>query len=99
PAGIDAEILFIDDGSIDGTWPAIEQCAALDSRVRGLKLKRNCGETAACDAGLRAARGRYVMTMDADLQNDPRDIPAFLEALGKGHDCVCGTRVQTRGKG
>jgi glycosyltransferase involved in cell wall biosynthesis len=42
------------------------------------------------------ARGRYVMTMDADLQNDPKDIPAFLEALGKGDDCVCGTRVQTR---
>jgi glycosyltransferase involved in cell wall biosynthesis len=64
-----------------------------------LKFKANCGETAACDAGLRAARGTYVMTMDADLQNDPADIPAFLAALSKGVDCVCGTRVATRGHG
>jgi len=99
PAGIDAEIIFIDDGSKDGTWRAIERRVGIDPRVRGLKLKQNCGETAACDAGLRAARGKYVMTMDADLQNDPADIPKFLEALGKGVDCVCGTRVETRGEG
>jgi glycosyltransferase involved in cell wall biosynthesis len=99
PNGIDAEIIFVDDGSRDGTWAAIEQRVGLDRRVRGLKLKKNCGETAACDAGLRAARGKYVMTMDADLQNDPKDIPAFLEALSRGFDCVCGTRVETRGKG
>src|SRR5438874_5354907 len=98
-AGIDAEIIFIDDGSRDSTWDAIEKRVAIDPRVRGLKLRKNCGETAACDAGLRAARGRYVMTMDADLQNDPADIPAFLAALEKGVDCVCGTRVATRGKG
>jgi dolichol-phosphate mannosyltransferase len=72
---------------------------AKDPRVRGLRFKKNCGETAASDAGLRAARGVFVMTMDADLQNDPRDIPKFLEALGKGFDCVCGTRVASRGKG
>lgn len=96
---IDTEIIFIDDGSKDGTWAAIEKCAAADPRVRGLKFKANCGETAACDAGLRHARGQYVMTMDADLQNDPADIPKFLEALSKGFDCVCGTRVETRGKG
>src|SRR5439155_24167887 len=99
PQKIDAEIIFVDDGSKDGTWSAIEARAALDPRVRGLKLKKNCGETAACDAGLRAARGRYVMTMDADLQNDPADIPKFLDALSQGWDCVCGTRVETRGKG
>jgi glycosyltransferase involved in cell wall biosynthesis len=99
PAGIDAEIIFVDDGSRDGTWNAIEKEVARDSRVRGLKLRQNCGETAACDAGLRHARGHYVMTMDADLQNDPADIPRFLEALAKGFDCVCGTRVETRGKG
>ena len=99
PRNIDAEIIFVDDGSKDGTWEAIQKRVALDPRVRGLKLKQNCGETAACDAGLRNARGRYVMTMDADLQNDPQDIPAFLETLGKGFDCVCGTRVETRGKG
>ncbi len=99
PNGIDAEIILVDDGSRDGSWEAIEALVAKDPRVRGLKFKHNCGETAASDAGLRAARGTYVMTMDADLQNDPADIPKFLEALGQGHDCVCGTRVATRGEG
>jgi len=96
---IHGEIVLVDDGSKDGSWAAIEKLVAKDPRVRGLKFKSNCGETAASDAGLRAARGVYVMTMDADLQNDPLDIPKFLEALGHGHDCVCGTRVANRGKG
>ena len=96
---IDGEILLVDDGSKDGSWKAIEALVANDSRVRGLKFAFNCGETAASDAGLRNARGKYVMTMDADLQNDPGDIPKFLEALSTGVDCVCGTRVATRGKG
>jgi len=96
---IDGEIVLVDDGSSDGSWAQIEKLVQLDPRVRGLKFKANCGETAASDAGLRAARGRYVMTMDADLQNDPLDIPKFLEALNQGWDCVCGTRVATRGKG
>ena len=96
---IDGEIVLVDDGSSDGSWAQIEKLVQRDPRVRGLKFKSNCGETAASDAGLRAARGRYVMTMDADLQNDPQDIPKFLEALNQGWDCVCGTRVATRGKG
>jgi glycosyltransferase involved in cell wall biosynthesis len=99
PAGIDAEIILVDDGSKDGSWAAIEKLVAKDRRVRGLKFAYNCGETAASDAGLRAARGKYVMTMDADLQNDPKDIPAFLKAMETGVDCVCGTRVATRGQG
>lgn len=99
PAGISVEIILVDDGSTDGSWRAIESLAARDPRVRGIKFKSNCGETAASDAGLRAARGRFVMTMDADLQNDPKDIPKFLEALDQGFDCVCGTRVATRGEG
>jgi len=100
PAGIDTEILLVDDGSTDGSWEAIEALVAKDPRVRGLKFAANCGETAASDAGLRAARGKYVMTMDADLQNDPKDIPAFLKAFEDPKvDCVCGTRVATRGKG
>ncbi len=96
---IDGELILVDDGSKDGSWNAIEKLVAKDSRVRGLKFKANCGETAASDAGLRAARGQYVMTMDADLQNDPQDIPKFIEALNQGWDCVCGTRVASRGKG
>src|SRR4051812_43944663 len=96
---IAGEILLVDDGSKDGSWKAIEELVAKDSRVRGLKFASNCGETAASDAGLRNARGKYVMTMDADLQNDPQDIPKFLEALSTGVDCVCGTRVESRSKG
>jgi glycosyltransferase involved in cell wall biosynthesis len=96
---IDAEIIFVDDGSRDSTWSMIQKSASADPHVRGLKLKQNCGETAACDAGLRAARGKFVMTMDADLQNDPAEIPRFLAALDEGWDCVCGTRVQTRRQG
>ncbi len=58
----------------------------------------NCGESAASWAGMQVARGRYIATLDADLQNDPKDLPAMLEAL-KNADCVCGTRATTRGKG
>src|SRR5690349_21391437 len=94
---VDFELILVDDGSKDGSWNAIQALVAQDPRVCGVKFKFNCGETAASDAGLRAARGKYVMTMDADLQNDPKDIPAFLAALEKGDtDCVCGTRVATR---
>src|ERR1041385_8151646 len=97
---IDGEILLVDDGRKDGSWKAIEALVAKDPRVRGLKFAFNCGETAASDAGMRHARGKYVMTMDADLQNDPRDIPAFVRALESPDvDCVCGTRVATRSKG
>jgi dolichol-phosphate mannosyltransferase len=99
PAGIDVELILVDDGSTDGSWQAIQKLVAKDPRVRGIRFRKNCGESAASDAGLRAARGQYVMTMDADLQNDPKDITKFLEALAKGPDCVCGTRVASRGKG
>jgi dolichol-phosphate mannosyltransferase len=99
PAGISFELILTDDGSKDGSWWQIEKLVEKDSRVCGLKFRVNCGETAASDAGMRAARGRYVMTMDADLQNDPKDIPKFLQALASGVDCVCGTRIETRGKG
>src|SRR3954466_7139293 len=92
---ISGEILLVDDGSKDGSWKAIEALVAKDARVRGLKFAGNCGETAASAAGLRAARGKYVMTMDADLQNDPTDIPKFLAALSTGVDCVCGSRRRT----
>ncbi len=100
PAGITMELILVDDGSTDRSWEAIETLVKADRRVRGVKFAFNCGETAASDAGLRHARGKYVMTMDADLQNDPRDIPAFIEAIERpGVDCVCGTRVATRSHG
>jgi glycosyltransferase involved in cell wall biosynthesis len=98
-ASISAEIIFVDDGSRDESWKAIKSFVQKDPRVRGLRFARNCGETAASDAALRAGRGTYLMTMDADLQNDPRDIPAFLAELATGVDCVCGSRVATRSQG
>lgn len=98
PLGLDWELVLTDDRSTDGTWALIAQLAAGDARVRGLRLARNCGQSAAMWAGLQAARGRFLLTLDADLQNDPRDIPRFLEAATRA-DCVCGTRVAARAEG
>jgi dolichol-phosphate mannosyltransferase len=86
------EIVFVDDGSTDGTLGILRRLAGVDSRVRVLHLRRNSGQTAALDAGFRAARAPIVVTMDADLQNDPHDIPRLLAAL-PGQDAVCGWRV------
>jgi glycosyltransferase involved in cell wall biosynthesis len=86
------EILFVDDGSTDGTGDVLRQLASADARIRVLRLRRNAGQTAALHAGFQAARGAAVVTMDADLQNDPHDIPRLLAAL-PGRDAVCGWRV------
>ena len=87
------EILFVDDGSTDGTGAALRRLATADRRVRVLRFRRNAGQTAAMHAGFRAARGAVIVTMDADLQNDPHDIPKLLAAL-PGHDAVCGWRLE-----
>lgn len=86
------EVIFVDDGSTDGTFAVLSRLAATDGRVRAIRFRRNAGQTAALAAGFRAARGEIVVTMDADLQNDPRDIPKLLAAL-PGCDAVCGWRV------
>jgi glycosyltransferase involved in cell wall biosynthesis len=96
--GVTYEVVLTDDGSKDKSWEIMKQLAAADTRIRVQKFAYNCGETAASEAGMRAARGQYIVTIDADLQNDPKDLPGFLEAL-KTYDCVCGTRVTTRGEG
>jgi len=88
--GYDLEILFVDDGSTDGSWEQIEQLAAADVRVRGIRFRRNFGKAAALSAGFAAARGEIVFTLDADLQDDPREIPRFLAELETGLDCVSG---------
>ena len=92
------EVVITDDCSKDKSWEILKDLAATDSRIRVQRFASNCGESAASWAGLKAARGRYLVTLDADLQNDPKDLPKFLEAL-KQFDCVCGTRVESRGKG
>ncbi|MCX7825854.1 MAG: glycosyltransferase family 2 protein [Verrucomicrobiae bacterium] len=98
PLGVTYELILTDDGSKDKSWEIMKELAAADPRVRVQRFAYNCGETAASEAGMRAARGQYIVTLDADLQNDPRDLPKFLEAL-KHYDVVCGTRVAVRGKG
>jgi glycosyltransferase involved in cell wall biosynthesis len=92
------EIIVTDDGSTDASWTTLKECAARDPRIRGLKFARNCGQSAALWAGIKAARGRYIITLDSDLQNDPRDLPALLKAL-ESFDCVCGSRVAARSQG
>jgi dolichol-phosphate mannosyltransferase len=84
------DIVFVDDGSTDGSWQVIRQLAASDPRVRGLRFRRNFGKAAALSAGFRAARGELVVTLDADLQDDPREIPNFLARMNEGLDVVSG---------
>jgi glycosyltransferase involved in cell wall biosynthesis len=90
--GLQYEVVFVDDGSRDRSAEIVRAFRGQDDRVRLVRLKANAGETAATDAGLRAARGRRVVTMDADLQNDPADIPRLLAELDRW-DAVTGWRV------
>ncbi len=88
------ELLFVDDGSTDGTLERLRQLEAGDSAVRVLRLRRNFGQTAAFSAGFDHARGDIVVTSDGDLQNDPADIPRLVAKLEDGYDMVCGWRRQ-----
>jgi len=98
PLNLSYEIIITDDASTDSSWEVLKQLAAADGRIRTQRFAFNCGQSAALWAGIKAACGKVVVTMDADLQNDPRDLPQFLEAL-KHYDCVCGTRVAARKHG
>lgn len=86
------ELVLVDDGSSDDTLRLLQQEAAADPRIRALALKRNSGQTLAMAAGFRHANGDVVVSMDGDLQNDPRDIPMLVERLESGYDVVCGWR-------
>ena len=88
--GYQLEIIFVDDGSSDESWDRIEQLAKLDNHVRGIRFRRNFGKAAALSAGMADANGDIVITLDADLQDDPCEIPRFLEAMGQGFDVVSG---------
>ena len=92
------ELLLVDDGSRDRTAAVAAGCEALDPRVRLVQLARNYGQTQAMQAGFDEARGRIVVSMDGDLQNDPRDIPLLLEQLEAGYDLVAGYRVRRQDK-
>ena len=82
--GLDLEVLFVDDGSRDGSWDVIRELASKHANVRGVRFRRNFGKAAALAAGARAAHGDLLLTMDADLQDDPGEIPRFLAALEEG---------------
>ncbi len=87
---IEYELLFVDDGSTDNSWKLIEQLATAGDQVCGIRFRRNFGKAAALTAGMRAARGEFILMMDADLQDDPAEIPKFLEKLDDGFDVVNG---------
>jgi glycosyltransferase involved in cell wall biosynthesis len=90
--GEDYEIIFVDDGSTDGTYQRLKQLAEKDSRLKVIRFKRNYGQTAAMSAGFEHAKGDVIITLDADLQNDPEDIPILLEKLKEGYHVVSGWR-------
>ncbi|MEO6057610.1 MAG: glycosyltransferase family 2 protein [Gemmatimonadales bacterium] len=92
------EVILVDDGSRDDTWKRIAEAAAAQPAVHGLRLGRNVGQTAAMMAGFDHARGRVVVSLDGDLQNDPRDIPMLVAKLEEGYDLVCGWRQQRQDK-
>ncbi len=93
PLGLQFEVVFIDDGSRDRSAEIVRGFRDADPRVRLIRLKVNSGETAATDAGFKSARGRWLVTMDADLQNDPHDLPMLLAHLDQW-DGVIGWRVK-----
>lgn len=87
------EVLYVDDGSTDGTFATLERLHADDPRVRAVRLKRNAGQHPAMHAGLSRARGAIVVTMDGDLQNPPEDVPRLVEGVEAGYDVASGRRA------
>ena len=94
--GRDFELIFVDDGSTDGSFELVERLHAADARVRGVRLKRNFGQHPAMHAGLARARGEIVVTMDGDLQNPPEDLPKLVAAVEAGADVASGRRAARR---
>lgn len=93
-----SEVIFIDDGSKDGTYDLLKGLNASDPRCRIIRFRRNFGQTAAMAAGFAHARGEILITLDGDLQNDPRDIPILIEKMEEGYDVVSGWRYQRKDK-
>lgn len=95
---IDYEVLLIDDGSQDATFEISEKLAQMDARIRVIRLRQNYGQTPAIAAGIDYAKGSILLTMDGDLQNDPVDIPRFVEKINEGYDMVVGWRHNRKDK-
>ena len=95
--GTSFEVLYVDDGSRDGSTEKLGQLATHDRRVRVVSFRRNFGQSAAVQAGIDHSRGAVVVFMDGDLQNDPHDIPNLLQKVEEGYDVVCGWRRNRRG--
>ena len=96
--GKTAEVIYVDDGSTDKSLEILREIAAGDDRVRVISLRRNYGQTAAMSAGIDAAKGKILIPMDADLQNDPADIQKLLDKLDEGYDVVSGWRKNRKDK-
>ena len=96
--GETTELIFVDDGSQDRTFEVAEKIAADDASLRVIKFRRNYGQTPAMAAGIDLARGDIIITMDGDLQNDPKDIPNFVYKIGEGFDIVVGWRFNRQDK-
>ncbi|MEX1178961.1 MAG: glycosyltransferase family 2 protein [Nitriliruptor sp.] len=96
PHGWRWELVIVDDGSSDGSWETVERLSAGDARVRGLRMRRNFGKSAALAAAVQASHGEYVVTMDADLQDDPAELPEMLAKLDGGADLVAGHKLERR---
>ena len=94
--GYGFEVWLIDDGSRDGSWKTIQEIHADDPRFAGLRFRRNYGKSAALAVGFERARGRYVVTLDADLQDDPAEIPGLIDRLEDGYDLVSGWKKKRR---
>jgi glycosyltransferase involved in cell wall biosynthesis len=96
PLGLRHEILVLDDGSTDGTFDRVRQTAGTVAGVRGIRLRRNYGKSAALSVGFREARGRFVVTMDGDLQDDSAEIGRLLAKLDEGYDLVSGWKQKRK---
>jgi glycosyltransferase involved in cell wall biosynthesis len=94
PLHLAYELIFVDDGSSDGSYELLEQLAAADPHVKVVRLRRNFGQTAALQAGIDFSTGEILVTLDGDLQNDPADIPMLLDKLAAGYDAVFGLRAK-----
>ncbi len=94
--GFSFRVWVIDDGSRDDTWAAVRALHDEDPRFVGLRFQRNYGKSAALSVGFERAQGRYVVTMDADLQDDPAEIPALIDKLEEGHDLVSGWKKERK---